>query len=70
MRVFGEDALAYYCPGDAAGLAGAVLSILEDPAYAAAQAEGARRAVAQLLWSRHSGRYLAVVEALLAERQA
>jgi phenylacetate-CoA ligase len=69
-RVFGEDALAYYAPGDAPGLAGAVLSVLEDPVRAAAQAEEARRAVTQLLWSRHSGRYLAVVDALLARRRA
>ena len=65
-RVFPEDALAYYAPGDADGLARAVLSVLEDPARAAKQAERARTAVERLLWSRHAGKYLAVVEAVLA----
>lgn len=66
MRVFSDEALAYYPPGDAKGLADAVVSLLEDPLHAAAQAERARRAVERLLWSRHSGRYLAVVETLVA----
>jgi glycosyltransferase involved in cell wall biosynthesis len=68
-RVFPDDAIAYYAPGDAGGLADAVLSLLDDPTRAAAQAEQARRAVGQMLWSKHAGRYLEVVERLLTRRR-
>jgi glycosyltransferase involved in cell wall biosynthesis len=68
-RVFPDDAIAYYPPGDAERLAEAVLLLLDDPARAAAQAERAQGAVGRMLWSRHAGRYLEVVEKLLARRR-
>lgn len=65
-QVFHDDAIAFYPPGDAAGLARAVVGILEQPQLAAAQASRARDAVTSLLWSRHAGRYVSLVSSLVS----
>jgi glycosyltransferase involved in cell wall biosynthesis len=67
-QVFPEDAIAFYPPGDAAGLAGAVVGLLEQPQLAAAQALRARDIVTSLLWSRHAERYVSLVSSLVSDR--
>jgi glycosyltransferase involved in cell wall biosynthesis len=52
------DAVAYFEPGDAAGLARQVHRLLSDPAAAVLQAARARQALAELAWENASQRYL------------
>ena len=60
-QAFPDDALAFYSPGDAQGLARAVAGLLEEPQRAEQQALRARRAVVSLLWSRHAERYVDLI---------
>jgi glycosyltransferase involved in cell wall biosynthesis len=64
MRALPADALRSFAPGDAEGLAAAVVGILDDPAAAAAQAARARAATERFAWSRHGPRYASLVLAL------
>jgi glycosyltransferase involved in cell wall biosynthesis len=68
-EVFPDDALAYYEPGDAGGLARAVVSLLADPQAAERQAERAGEAVTALLWSLHAPRYARVILTLARDRR-
>ena len=68
-QVFPEDAIAFYPAGDADGLAGAVIGLLEQPQLAAAQASRAHEAVASILWSRHAERYVSLVSSLVSVRR-
>jgi glycosyltransferase involved in cell wall biosynthesis len=52
------DAVAYFEPGDAGGLAAQVDRLLSDPADAERQAARARLALADLAWEHASRRYL------------
>jgi glycosyltransferase involved in cell wall biosynthesis len=65
-----DDAAAYYEPGDAAGLAAAVLRVLDDPAAADRQAVRARAAAQSYVWSRHAPRYAALILGLAGQRRA
>jgi glycosyltransferase involved in cell wall biosynthesis len=67
-QVFPEDAIAFYPPGDAAGLARVVVGLLEQPQLAAAQALRARDVVTSLLWSRHAERYVSLVSSLVSDQ--
>jgi glycosyltransferase involved in cell wall biosynthesis len=58
---FPRDAVAYFEPGDAAGLAAQVARLLEDPATAREQARQARAAMAELAWESAAPRYLDVL---------
>jgi glycosyltransferase involved in cell wall biosynthesis len=58
---FPLDAIAYFEPGDAAGLAAQVARLLEDPATAREQARHARAAMAELAWESAAPRYLDVL---------
>ena len=55
---FPEDAVAYFEPGDAAGLASQARRLLRNPEEAREQARRARLAVADLAWESASGAYL------------
>jgi glycosyltransferase involved in cell wall biosynthesis len=68
-RVFPDDAIAFYPPGDAGGLARAVIALLERPDLALAQTTRARDVVASLLWSRHSERYVSLISDLVSDRR-
>jgi glycosyltransferase involved in cell wall biosynthesis len=65
-----EDAAAYYEPGDASGLARAVLRVLANPSAADRQAVRAREAARSYVWSRHGPRYAALILGLAGERRA
>jgi glycosyltransferase involved in cell wall biosynthesis len=65
-----EDAAAWYEAGDAAGLADAVLRVLDDPGAADRQAARAREATQRYVWSRHGPRYAALVLGLARRRHA
>jgi glycosyltransferase involved in cell wall biosynthesis/peptidoglycan/xylan/chitin deacetylase (PgdA/CDA1 family) len=52
------DAVAYFEPGDAAGLAAQIGRLLRNPEQARLQAKRARRAMADLEWESASQRYL------------
>jgi glycosyltransferase involved in cell wall biosynthesis len=54
---FTEDCLAYFDPGDAAGLAAQVRRLLADPSAARRQASLARAAMTDLTWETVAGRY-------------
>ena len=54
---FPEDCLAYFDPGDAAGLAAQVHRLLADPSAARRQARLARTVMHSLAWESVSGRY-------------
>jgi len=58
---FTDDCLAYFDPGDAAGLAAQVRRLLADPAAARRQAGSARAAMADLAWESASRRYQAAL---------
>jgi glycosyltransferase involved in cell wall biosynthesis len=58
---FPPDAVAYFEPGDTAGLAAQVARLLEDPASAREQARHARAAMAELAWESAAPRYLDVL---------
>ncbi|HEV3235135.1 MAG TPA: glycosyltransferase [Candidatus Dormibacteraeota bacterium] len=60
---FGPGAVAYFDPGDAAGLAEGVERLLADRQGAAAQAQQARTALERLSWETVSDRYLGVLGA-------
>ena len=55
---FPEDSLAYFAPGDAAGLAAQLRHLLGDPQAGRQQALRAREAVAELGWASASRSYL------------
>jgi glycosyltransferase involved in cell wall biosynthesis len=55
---FPDDAVAYFMPGDAAGLAAKARRLLRNPEEARQQAQRARLAVADLAWESASGAYL------------
>jgi glycosyltransferase involved in cell wall biosynthesis len=55
---FPDDAVAYFTPGDAMGLAAQARRLLRHPEEARQQAQRARLAVADLAWESASGAYL------------
>jgi len=55
---FPPDALAYFEPGDAAGLADRISRLLRDPDAMSRQVERARRALEHLSWESAAPRYL------------
>ncbi len=57
VECFPDYCLAYFDPGDAAGLAAQVRRLLADPAAARRQAGSARAAMAGLAWESASSRY-------------
>ena len=63
-RYFGEEALAYFEPGDPVSLARAVSRLAADPAGRAAAIEAARARVRALSWEREAERYVALVRDL------
>jgi glycosyltransferase involved in cell wall biosynthesis len=63
-RVFGEDAISFFPPGDSTTFGDRVIRLLRDPAAAERQAAAARKATEPWLWSRWKGRYVALVEHL------
>ncbi|MGC8635108.1 MAG: glycosyltransferase family 4 protein [Candidatus Limnocylindrales bacterium] len=63
-RYFGEDALAYFAPGDPVSLAGAVRRLAEDPAGRGAMIAAASERVRAFSWEREAERYVALVRDL------
>jgi glycosyltransferase involved in cell wall biosynthesis len=66
-RTFGQGAITTYEPGDARGLADAIVSLVEDPARRGRQIERALRVVRRLAWEREAPRYVALVERLAVD---
>jgi glycosyltransferase involved in cell wall biosynthesis len=64
---FPPDSLAYFAPGDAAGLAAQVRHLLRDPEAGRQQALRAREAIADLEWASASRSYLRAL-AMTADR--
>jgi glycosyltransferase involved in cell wall biosynthesis len=63
-RTFGAGTVTPYAPGDAAGLAAAILALVDDPADREARIEATGKIVEELAWEHESRRYLALVERL------
>jgi glycosyltransferase involved in cell wall biosynthesis len=63
-RTFPADTVATYEPGDAADLAGAILSLVDDPAARDARVARTGDTVRERSWERESVRYLDLIERL------
>ena len=69
-RTFPEGTVESYTPGDAAGLAAAILRLADDEAARAAGVERTQAIVRDAAWEREAERYVAIVEDLIERRPA
>jgi glycosyltransferase involved in cell wall biosynthesis len=66
-HTFGPNTVITYEPGDALGLAGAILGLVDDPADRVARVARMADRVAELAWERVSPDYVRLVECLAAD---
>ena len=63
-RTFPEGTVATYEPGDADGMAAAILALADDPLVRDAAIAGIRDVVRDAAWEREAQRYVAIVDRL------
>ena len=67
-RTFPEGTVAAYEPGDAEGMAAAILALADDPVGREAAIERMRDVVRDAAWEREAERYVAIVDRLVPGR--
>jgi glycosyltransferase involved in cell wall biosynthesis len=68
VQTFPRGTVRTYEPGDAAGLAAAILAIVDDPAERDAAAARTLEIVTERSWARHAKAYVALVDSLAPSR--
>ena len=63
-RTFPDGTVAFYEPGDADGMARAIVAIADDPFGRAAAIDGSQDVVRDAAWEREAERYVAIVDRL------
>jgi glycosyltransferase involved in cell wall biosynthesis len=63
-RTFPDGTVARYEPGDAAGLADAIVALADDPIRRAQAVDGTQDVVRDAAWEREAERYVALVDRL------
>jgi glycosyltransferase involved in cell wall biosynthesis len=66
-RTFPDGTVARYEPGDADGLAGAIVALADDPIRRAEAVDGTQDVVRDAAWEREAERYVALVDRLSRE---